>query len=301
MEERRPPVDPLVRLRQLWSWLPAFRAVAESEHLPTAARRLGVSPSALSRSISLLEAELGRPLFARTGRNLVLTPEGVSLLDALRTSMRGLHSAVSTLAGDAVVGPFGVGVTGAAALVHVLPAVEAFASEHPLAEPDLRTVTPAQAIEGLRAGRFDVAFHSAPLADRMLRSERLGALTNGVYCGPRSPLHGREGVGAHALGSSTFVAPHDGAAGPADGWPSEVPRTVSFRADAMQTAVEVVRGSARVAVFPDLLARAYADLWRVPVDLVAPTSVYAVLRAPVGPPGRAEALVERVRAQFGTG
>ena len=40
--------DPLLRIQRLWNWLPAFRAVAETEHLPTAAQRIGVSASAFN-------------------------------------------------------------------------------------------------------------------------------------------------------------------------------------------------------------------------------------------------------------
>jgi len=40
-------LDRVVRLYQLWSWLPHFRAVAETEHLPTDSEALG--PSATAR------------------------------------------------------------------------------------------------------------------------------------------------------------------------------------------------------------------------------------------------------------
>src|SRR5262245_24932867 len=36
-------MDRAARLTELWSWLPAFRAVAETQHLPTAAAALHVS------------------------------------------------------------------------------------------------------------------------------------------------------------------------------------------------------------------------------------------------------------------
>ena len=42
-------------VERIWNWLPAFRAVAETEHLPTASDLLHVTPSALSRTIRLLE------------------------------------------------------------------------------------------------------------------------------------------------------------------------------------------------------------------------------------------------------
>ena len=43
------------RVRTIWSWLPAFRAVAEAEHLPTAAHELGIVPSSLSRTVKQIE------------------------------------------------------------------------------------------------------------------------------------------------------------------------------------------------------------------------------------------------------
>ncbi len=59
-------MERLRRVASFWNWLPAFRAVAETEHLPTAAEALFVSPSALSRAIRLLEKDVGQPLFRRT-------------------------------------------------------------------------------------------------------------------------------------------------------------------------------------------------------------------------------------------
>jgi DNA-binding transcriptional LysR family regulator len=72
------------RLGQIWSRLLVFRAVAESEHLPSAARSLNVSVSAVSRSLSLLEARLGRRLFIREMRKLTLNDAGRNLLLAVR-------------------------------------------------------------------------------------------------------------------------------------------------------------------------------------------------------------------------
>ena len=81
---------------QLWDWLPAFRAVAETQHLPTAARAMGVSPSALSRAVGLLEDAVGHPLFERVGRRIVLNEQGARFLGAVRDAMRGVHSASSS-------------------------------------------------------------------------------------------------------------------------------------------------------------------------------------------------------------
>ncbi|HEY0192500.1 MAG TPA: LysR family transcriptional regulator, partial [Kofleriaceae bacterium] len=91
-------------VRDSWSWLVAFRAVAETEHLPTAARELGLTPSSLSRSIRQLETRVGVELFDHRNKTLALNRAGRELLEAVRASMR--------LVDDAVRKANGLGMTG---------------------------------------------------------------------------------------------------------------------------------------------------------------------------------------------
>ena len=81
-------MERLLRLNEFWNWLPAFRAVAETSHLPSASKALQVSASSLSRTIHLLEENLGRDLFDREGRNLELNENGERFLAAVRDAMR---------------------------------------------------------------------------------------------------------------------------------------------------------------------------------------------------------------------
>ncbi len=75
--------------RKNWHSLPeyeALRAVMEGNTTASAARRLGLSQSAVSRSISTLEGRIGRSLFERVGGRLKPTMAAVELnsrLDAL--------------------------------------------------------------------------------------------------------------------------------------------------------------------------------------------------------------------------
>jgi len=76
----------------VWRWLPAFQAVASTQHLPTAAERMLVTVSALSRTIKHLEEQLGEPVFERVGRRLSLNERGRTLLEATEVAMRAVES-----------------------------------------------------------------------------------------------------------------------------------------------------------------------------------------------------------------
>ncbi|MED1204972.1 LysR family transcriptional regulator [Heyndrickxia acidicola] len=58
-----------------------FIEVAKREHVTKAAEEMHIAQSAVSRQISLLEAELGVTLFYREGRNVQLTPIGKTFLE----------------------------------------------------------------------------------------------------------------------------------------------------------------------------------------------------------------------------
>jgi len=87
------------RVQSVWSWLPAFRAAAESESLREASQILGVSRPAISRTIRLVEEELGVGIFDRSGRSLELTEEGKILLDGVRDAMRRVDDQLDKLFG----------------------------------------------------------------------------------------------------------------------------------------------------------------------------------------------------------
>ncbi len=60
--------------------LAVFLAVAEENGFRAAARRLGLTPSAISQAIQSLERRVGAALFARTTRSVALTEAGQKLL-----------------------------------------------------------------------------------------------------------------------------------------------------------------------------------------------------------------------------
>jgi LysR family transcriptional regulator, hydrogen peroxide-inducible genes activator len=59
-------------------------AIADLQHFGRAAERCGVSQAGLSEQVRKLEALLGRPLFERTTRRIVVTPQGEALVGQAR-------------------------------------------------------------------------------------------------------------------------------------------------------------------------------------------------------------------------
>src|SRR5690606_11301186 len=80
--------------------LHAFEAAARLESVTRAASELHVTHGAVSRQIKALESELGKALFARQGRGLILTPAGLRLRDAAATAFLQLEETWSDLRRD---------------------------------------------------------------------------------------------------------------------------------------------------------------------------------------------------------
>jgi DNA-binding transcriptional LysR family regulator len=67
----------------------SFLAVLDAGSLLGAARRLGAQQPTLSRHVAELEAQLGAPLFERTGRGVVPTAAALAIADAARQMQDG--------------------------------------------------------------------------------------------------------------------------------------------------------------------------------------------------------------------
>lgn len=90
MKSRRLP--PLTAIR-------AFDAVARHASFKLAAEEIGVTPTAISHQIRVLEESLGQRLFIRSARSVALTPAGEILFRASSNIFATLREAVDTLSG----------------------------------------------------------------------------------------------------------------------------------------------------------------------------------------------------------
>jgi DNA-binding transcriptional LysR family regulator len=288
-------MERLRRVASVWSWLPAFRAVAETQHLPTASQQLFVSASALSRTIRLLEDELGQRLFLRNGRRIELNEAGQRFLVAVRSAMRLVHDGLLEIEGTTPIGPIYVSAVEVLASAHVLPALASLRARDPGLVLHLRR-EPADGVVGaLLRGQLDVAFVTHPPTDPQLAKTYLGRTSRGIRAGRSHPLAEVASPSLdHAL-EHPFVAAGDGADNlTGEGWPPALSRRVSMYVPDQAMAVEMCASGGLLAVLPDALLD--ARLCRLALDAVPPADVFALTRQPLGEGNRASAVVDAVRA-----
>ena len=293
------------RIADLWAYLPAFRAAAETEHLPSAGQALFLSPSALSRTVRMLETALGRPLFDRVGRGIALNGSGERLLAAVRDAMRRIDEAVVALAGEATAGEIAVAAPRELAPVLVWPALGAVTARHPRLVPRVSVLDPVQVEKRLLRGEIDLA-----LIDRVLPPhpdvvvERIARLAHGVYAGPGHPLAGRPRLDPAEVARHRFVVPTPAAgdAAPPDHWPPEVARPELVWVPDAAMAADACAALGALAVLPDVVGQSHPGLSRLALRLGshAATNLYAVTRVPVGRHPRIAAVLDALRARAAT-
>ena len=288
-------MEHLRRVNRLWNWLPGFRAVAETEHLPTASKGLHITPAALSRTVRLLEDDLGQELFTRRGRRLELNDDGRLLVSAVRSAMRLVHDALEKLGQTTLSGPVRV-AAGGVSQVFARRALAAARRRFPGLVPHLLTPRPTTAATDLYQGNLDLVVSSFVVRDEGLETELLGYDTNGVYCGSGHPLFGRPASLDELLQYPFAAPPADEAGVTPEGWPPELRRIVGMVLDRISAGVEVCAMGELLAVLPDALAASHPHLHRLPVEVVAPTPIVAMYRPRLGHDGRVSLVLELLRA-----
>jgi DNA-binding transcriptional LysR family regulator len=131
-----------------------FVAVADAKGFTAAARRLGVSASAVSQSVRKLEGQLGVTLVRRTSRSVHLTEAGARLYGSVRPALAEVRAAIAAV-GELSDAPHGtlrllVGTTADPVLAR-LPLAD-FLAAHPHVGLD---VVVSDAVVDIVAGGFD--------------------------------------------------------------------------------------------------------------------------------------------------
>ncbi|WP_437736287.1 LysR family transcriptional regulator [Sorangium sp. So ce1335] len=151
----------------------AFVRTVEAGGFTAASRQLGVSPSAVSKSVARLEAALGAQLLQRTTRRVALTAAGARFHERCVRALGELSEAERELAESAraVHGEVRVSVPQVVALRLLLPALPEFRRRYP--EVRLRMDLDDRLVDLLVDG-YDAAVRMGRLRDSRLRARRLG-------------------------------------------------------------------------------------------------------------------------------
>ncbi|MBA4109649.1 MAG: LysR family transcriptional regulator [Leptothrix sp. (in: Bacteria)] len=126
-------------ITELRSYLDAFIASADEGSFSAAARLLGVSPAAVSKSVAQLEARLGVRLFQRSTRSLALTTDGDRLYSQVRLPWSEISDALTDLRQGAgkPAGTLKVALAHTVGREYVLPLLGEFVRRYPDVVPDL--------------------------------------------------------------------------------------------------------------------------------------------------------------------
>jgi DNA-binding transcriptional LysR family regulator len=123
--------------------LESFVRSAETGGFSAAARRLALTPAAVSRNVATLERNLGVRLFHRSTRKLTLTDAGERFLLAIKDNVEGLQHAISGVATDGgePAGLLKVSMGLNFGADYILPLLPAFLARYPGIKPDWQFTT----------------------------------------------------------------------------------------------------------------------------------------------------------------
>ena len=161
----------------------AFLAVADLEGFAPAARRLGLSPSAVTRLIAALEERLGARLLQRTTRSVALTDAGQRYLARVRRILADVEEAEASIQDErtrpsgrlVVSAPIGFG------RLHVSPVMSKYLKRYTEVSGELRLTD--HMINLIEDG-VDLAVRIGHLPDSSLVARQVGEMRRVVVASP---------------------------------------------------------------------------------------------------------------------
>ncbi len=160
-----------------------FVAVAEEEGFSGGARRLGISPPAVTRAIAMLEAHLGVKLLNRTTRFVKMTEAGQRYLEDARRIIASINDADEAAAGINAV-PRGHIVVTAPVLfgrMYVIPGIVDYLHRYP--ETEVSALFLDRIINLLEEG-VDVGVRIGELPDSSFKAASVGCVRRVICATP---------------------------------------------------------------------------------------------------------------------
>ncbi|MDA0128501.1 LysR substrate-binding domain-containing protein [Vibrio sp. MarTm2] len=141
------------RLRYL-SGLRYFEAAARLSSFSKAAEELFVSQAAVSKQVRQLEEQLACKLFIRSGREMVLTQEGQSLIFYVSSAFNTILSGLNQIKSEPIEGALVVGSPPSFATRWLLPKLWKFSLSHP--EIPVKVLNTYE-VHALKVGEVDIS------------------------------------------------------------------------------------------------------------------------------------------------
>jgi len=167
----------------LFNSMQVFVAVADTQGFAPAARKLFMSPPAVTRTIAALEDHLGVMLFHRTTRQVRLTEAGLRFLEDCRRILGDLDEAEESVAGAhrAPRGKLSVTASTRFGCMHVAPLLIDFLERYP--EVSVQTLFVDRVVNLMDEG-LDVAVRIGELPDSSLTAIRVGSVRRVICASP---------------------------------------------------------------------------------------------------------------------
>lgn len=263
-----------------------FLAVARGRSVVAAAAALHLTPSAVSKALRRLEADLGCDLFDRTTRQLVLNAGGKRLVERAQLLLALAEQARADVRGDAAAVDCHIG--GPAVLLwDAGPRIAAAFARHAQATLRLDALFEDAALGALARGELGAAVVTGAVTDGRgpvwsadWDVAPLGPLAMHLVAGRTHPLvaaHGTDADGACRVPvaqvlAHDFVCPTrslfcgEGRGARSDGWRDDaLPRRIRYWTDDLHLLSTFVRSGAALAYLPQA-ALADADVVAVHMD-----------------------------------
>jgi DNA-binding transcriptional LysR family regulator len=285
-----------MNLRQL----EVFEAVMRTGSVAQAARALGVSQPAISKSLRLAEEAAGFVLFRRVRGRVFPSPEAETLLPQVER-VRGDLDTISTLIRqlrDGNAGSVTVAAPGSVAHAFITPAVAAFAQERPNIRVEVMILPTAMVADRVAESQADFGVVHQPIDNPYLDGEVICEADGVCVMRASHPLARRKSLGARDLLGERLICYREDTA---IGWlvrralrAAGERREVDIVINQSQQALDLVEAGAGLAIMDPFLLMAdhRPALAAVPFRPLIPNRL-RVIRARERPRSRAAAQLER--------
>ncbi len=188
--------------------LRSFVAVVDNGGFTTAGRRLGISQSAVSQQVRLLEQELGATLLCRSGRRIAVTQAGDTLLPYARQILAKLDEAKAAVSDFEALGRGRVAIgAGGTVCRHILPAIlREFAERFGRVDVHVVSGYSAQTVARVADGSVDFGIVVLPVQEKALVASELGRDELVAVARPDHPWAGRDVVRPQDFADERLIA-----------------------------------------------------------------------------------------------